>query len=249
MSSTRLLCLLLTFSFTLVAAHDVNTIQINGKSCSPTGCSLLSNSPGRVDSLDVCADMCEVSSQCESVTFFAANKSCSHFRDNCANLMKTDGAITITPQANPWTLVAYGRECQGETAYLNSSSQKQESLLKCIASCDVVSECNSITFFLNKFCSHFSTTCEHTKATAKAISMVKLARKQTICDIIAGEVYRSQSSGKVSDLAACKKSCEDDAGCKSITYFESGWCSHFSTGCMKRKFAADAWAIGLKNGM
>ena len=55
------------------------------------------------------------------------------------------------------------------------------------------------------------------------------------CDVSAGEVYRSESSGKVSDLAACQKSCEDDAHCSSITYYKAGWCSHFSTDCARRK--------------
>merc|ERR1719181_2499664 len=41
---------------------------------------------------------------------------------------------------------------------------------------------------------------------------------------------------------------EDDAECRSITYFESGWCSHFSTECTKRKLASDAIAMGLKTG-
>ena len=65
----------------------------------------------------------------------------------------------------------------------------------------------------------------------------------TECDVGAGEVYRSQSSGKVSDIAACKKSCEAHAQCKSITFFNSGWCSHFSTECTKTKSADKAIAM------
>ena len=53
------------------------------------------------------------------------------------------------------------------------------------------------------------------------------------CDTNAGEVYRSQSPGKLSSLESCKKSCQDDTGCQSITYHKSGWCSHFSTPCTK----------------
>ena len=68
----------------------------------------------------------------------------------------------------------------------------------------------------------------------------------TECDASAGEFYRSQSSSKVSDLAACKKSCEDDTGCVSITFFKtSGWCSHFSTGCAKTKSATDSISMRL----
>jgi len=65
------------------------------------------------------------------------------------------------------------------------------------------------------------------------------------CDAGAGEVYRSQSPGKVSDLATCQKSCEDDSGCKSITFFNSGWCSHFSTECTKTKVTSKAVSMRL----
>ena len=67
----------------------------------------------------------------------------------------------------------------------------------------------------------------------------------TQCDAGAGEAYQSQSSGKVADIAACKKSCENDAGCKSITFYNSGWCSHFSTGCTKTKSSSNAISMRL----
>ena len=60
------------------------------------------------------------------------------------------------------------------------------------------------------------------------------------CDAGAGEVYMSQSSGVVSDLATCQKLCEEEAGCKSITFFHDKWCSHFSTECTRRKSAPEA---------
>ena len=55
----------------------------------------------------------------------------------------------------------------------------------------------------------------------------------SLCDTDAGEVYRSQSPGKLPSLESCKKSCQDDTGCESIAFFNSGWCSHFSTPCTK----------------
>merc|ERR1719305_1721663 len=83
------------------------------------------------------------------------------------------------------------------------------------------------------------------KATASPITSAASSGSQitwedvgfnTECDTSAGEVYRKdQSPGKGSDLAACKKACEDDAGCKSITFFITGWCSHFSTECRNTK--------------
>ena len=65
------------------------------------------------------------------------------------------------------------------------------------------------------------------------------------CDHGAGEVYRIQSSNKASDLAACKKSCEDTSGCQSITFFDDSWCSHFSTGCVKTTVQNKAVAMRL----
>merc|ERR1712222_244816 len=51
------------------------------------------------------------------------------------------------------------------------------------------------------------------------------------CDTSAGETYVKQSSGKFSDLEACQASCQNAAGCASITFYKSGWCSHYSTPC------------------
>ena len=65
------------------------------------------------------------------------------------------------------------------------------------------------------------------------------------CDTSAGEIYRNQSPGKLPSLEACKKSCEDDAGCRSISYMKTGWCSHFSTRCIKTTFANKAVALRL----
>ena len=65
------------------------------------------------------------------------------------------------------------------------------------------------------------------------------------CDAGAGESYSAKSSGQVSDLAACQKSCEDQAGCQSITFFDGGWCSHFSSGCAKTKVTSKAISMRL----
>ena len=65
------------------------------------------------------------------------------------------------------------------------------------------------------------------------------------CDAGAGESYNAKSSGQVSNLAACQKSCEDQAGCQSITFFDGGWCSHFSSGCAKTKVTSKAISMRL----
>ena len=56
------------------------------------------------------------------------------------------------------------------------------------------------------------------------------------CDGYDGEVYLESSRGKVPTLAECKASCENTEECSSISYFKSGWCSHWSTPCKKTKF-------------
>ena len=58
---------------------------------------------------------------------------------------------------------------------------------------------------------------------------------KTACDTKNGEVYMQSSPGKGSSLEQCKQSCEDTAGCQSITFLNNGWCSHFSTSCSKTK--------------
>ena len=55
------------------------------------------------------------------------------------------------------------------------------------------------------------------------------------CDGSAGEVYLESSRGKVPSLEECKQSCADAEECKSISYFTTGWCSHWSTLCTKTK--------------
>ena len=53
------------------------------------------------------------------------------------------------------------------------------------------------------------------------------------CDTNAGEVYLDSSRGKVPTLEACRRSCAESIGCKSISYFNTRWCSHFSTPCTR----------------
>merc|ERR1712032_475264 len=129
--------------------------------------------------------------------------------------------------------------------------------------------CKSITFFSNsKRCSHFSTECLVTKEVAyKDVSSMRLTKaaphprqpsktqtgRQWIhlghaaCDPGSGEVYRSESSGKASDLAACQKSCQDDPWCKSITFFNlTKHCSHFTTECLVTKEVAHKDVISMR---
>ena len=74
------------------------------------------------------------------------------------------------------------------------------------------------------------------------------------CDAGAGEVYLDWSPGKKlkpPGIASCKESCENDEKCQSITLFQSGWCSHFSTPCAKTKKAnkAVSWTLSKSPGL
>merc|ERR1712230_105268 len=68
--------------------------------------------------------------------------------------------------------------------------------------------------------------------------------KNSACDMASGEKYLGASSKEVTNEEACKKSCEDAAACKSITFYSSGWCSHFSTECKSTN--ADSNAISIR---
>merc|ERR1712176_1687741 len=70
----------------------------------------------------------------------------------------------------------------------------------------------------------------------------------TACNAGAGEKYLGASSKRMSNEEACKKSCEDVAACRSITFYSSGWCSHFSTDCTKTKADSNAISARLVSG-
>merc|ERR1712032_1797321 len=127
--------------------------------------------------------------------------------------------------------VARGEECdrsQGEF-YMNEGSAKL-SYEACKQACLDRPKCQSITYFIHGWCSLFSTQCTKRQACANAQSVTLRADffNHQECDTGNGEVLVSQSSSNQPDLASCRKSCDDAPLCKSMTYFKSGWCSHYS---------------------
>ena len=151
------------------------------------------------------------------------------------------------------------QECdiaQGET-YLRQSSSKASNLAACRKSCEDEATCQSITYYHDGWCSHFSTRCENTKTADNAHAMrlkdftTTTAKPGSFngkeCDTSRGENWLGQTSGHSSDLAACKKSCMDDAKCQSITYYQDKWCSHFSTRCENTKDVVNAHAVRVKD--
>ena len=68
----------------------------------------------------------------------------------------------------------------------------------------------------------------------------------TECNATAGGLFYGLASPKVSDVAACKKSCEEDkGGCQSITFFDGGLCHHFGYGCTETKPTSKAISMRL----
>ena len=79
-----------------------------------------------------------------------------------------------------------------------------------------------------------STTTKATTAAPKR-TWTEIASKFE-CDGSDGEVFLSSSRGKMQTLKACQESCEESLGCKSISYYNTKWCSHFGTLCTKTKW-------------
>ena len=181
--------------------------------------------------------------------------------------------LRLTGAARAWLEVGHNKECDtrnGEV-YRRQSPGKVQNLDRCKMSCQIDSQCQSITYFNGGWCSHFSTPCTNVKWKGNAVALRLVATitstttitttsttpnpnhtwvqivKREKCDTDAGEVYREQQSpGKVADLNACKSSCVNDAGCKSITFFKDKWCSHFGTLCtktVKARRAKESWRL------
>ena len=95
--------------------------------------------------------------------------------------------------------------------------------------------------------------CDHVFSTSLHQLMISIALQRTFvsagsnaeCDIHAGEVYLTQSPGKGLTLDQCKTACQDNADCQSITYYKTGWCSHYSTSCTNTKQKNKAFALRL----
>ena len=134
---------------------------------------------------------------------------------------------------------------------METSQGKVPNLEICKASCEIVEGCKSISYFKTGWCSHWSTLCEKTKRNKKVlVSLRTKAEPRTWIEVGAkrechgytngigwgGEIYMESSPGKVASLEACKKSCENNRRCKSISYFNTKWCSHWDTPCTETRY-------------
>merc|ERR1711907_886376 len=143
-----------------------------------------------------------------------------------------------------WLEVGANLECDGYNGevYLECSG-KVPSLEACKASCESKKECESISYFKSGFCSHWGSPCKKFKYNKKVVgsfvfpsgalpaapeglpTWTEINANQE-CNGYDGEVYLQSSRGQVPTLGVCK----------SISYFKSGWCSHWGTPCKSTRF-------------
>ena len=136
--------------------------------------------------------------------------------------------------------------------YLTNSPGIVPSLDVCTQLCEESSECMSVTLYASKWCSHFSTACSRPVSVSGATlvrfhpksytaSWTLAANFGAKCDYKNGELYMPKSSKIRGSLSECLDSCEAASGCRSaVFYYNSKFCSHFSTPCTARKEKLDA---------
>jgi len=249
-----------TVRFEASAQAQAYALAGDGKECdSGAGEVYLSTSPGKGGTLGQCLTSCgQSTSGCKSITFFA-NGWCSHFSSACTKTKAVTNAVAFSrvdsTTSDKSTSTLTDKACdQSASGYLPSSSGFVDSLAACSKSCQASNQCMSLTLYGSKWCSHFSSKCtrlvDDTGATTVRFEASAQAQAYALagdgkeCDSGAGEVYLSTSPGKGGTLGQCLTSCgQSTSGCKSITFFANGWCSHFSSACTKTKAVTNAVAF------
>jgi len=229
--------------------------SLNGKECDvDQGEIWLAKS--EASDLAACKKSCEDDAQCQSVVFYN-HGACSRFSTKCENTKPANNAHTEqvkdlenTCDAAGTCNAAHGEECDVDDneIYMEDGSGKVDDYAACKQACMDRIRCQSVTFYAHGKCSLFKTPCTHRRPVDNAIAetlKTDFYNKQE-CDTENGEVYLEGSSGDLPDLNACRKSCDDEPKCKSVSYFKSGFCSHYSTCCVNRKFSATGQADSLK---
>ena len=208
-----------------------------------------------------CKKSCEDDAQCQSVTFYD-HGGCSLFATQCDKTKPSPNAkskvIRERKQPPPeqceidgTCTVSRGEECdrgQGELFLQDGSGIK--TYAECKQACMDRIQCQSITYYSSiRTCSLFKTHCKHRKPCKDAVAVTLKADyfNAQECDTGAGEAYLGSSSTNAATVVACRKSCEDAQECRSTTFFKSGWCSHYSTCCEKRKPSPSGQADAVKS--
>jgi len=157
------------------AATASPSAPVFDQGCEVKSSGYLSNSPGFVETAALCSELCEASTQCNSMTWYESTW-CSHFSTACATLVPEAGATTVRfqPVARSvgWNLIGCSAcSISDGEKYLGSSPGQGVALAQCLQECEKSSSgCKSITVYADGYCSHFSTECRLTTELAKAIT-------------------------------------------------------------------------------
>ena len=168
-----------------------------------------------------------------------------------ANTPKSKSSLTATFKA-----VTGNNVCKPRDVLKLSLSKITTDLNDCKTLCDSNYYCVAITFYTqDNYCAIYNNFCdtpfkeldnrEVFRAIRPAVKLDWIEVGRDIeCDAGAGEVYL-QSSSKRPSLDDCRQSCQDQDGCKSISYFPSKWCGHFGTSCTLTKTITGAISMRL----
>jgi len=225
-----LFCVILTFSLPLAISANVR----NGQECDNSrGEVWLSGS--KVADFAACKQHCEDVAECQSITFYDnayGDGACSLFSTKCEKTRPVDNAHSELVRELGGL---FGVQCDTSQGEVWLSGIENADFASCMQKCEDDAGCQSITIYHNGDCSLFATKCEKTEAAPGAQSKVVKELEGKFgqqCDHSQGEIWLSES--KVADFATCKRSCEDDPACQSVTFYsQSGVCSHFATMCDK----------------
>ena len=70
----------------------------------------------------------------------------------------------------------------------------------------------------------------------------------TSCDLAKETYMDTNSPGNVPTLEICIQLCQESAQCVSITFYRSGWCSHFSSACLNKVSTTGATVVVVPPG-
>jgi len=175
---------------------------------------LMHSSPGKVSGLEECKQLCEDVAECQSITYWKSGY-CSHYSTPCTKIKSHSKAeVVLRLNAAP---------------EITSTMESSVSTGTSVAPTEPTATAPA-------------TTIEVTTSTDVEPTWIELG-SQVQCDTSNGEIYMQTSPGKVPSLDECKQLCEDTVECQSITYFKSGFCSHYSTTCTNTKNNGKAVAI------
>ena len=239
-------------------AKNIKGEDLNGLECDVSnGEKWLSGSTAA--SLAACKQSCEDEETCVSITYYN-HGACSHFSTKCEKTKPVGNAHTEkvkdikeekdtcetkgTCYANP------GEECDvsNNEIYLEDGSGEYSHFDECTKACDDRIRCQSVTYYAEGWCSLFMTKCTNRRPVEGAVwqNIKDDYFNHEECDVSKGEVYYHASSGNKPDIRACQQSCTEEPNCNSVTFFMSGFCSHFSTCCENRKPSPTGSADSLK---